>query len=174
MKLWIVLNSERARFYAWIFAVVLPLWWTVQVGPKRKLKVSQPNKKHLPSGRFSCWPPASRPPPTPSQPRRWPSWCPPWWWSPPAAAGSPALTRWTSVVQGATATAGQIARLSCGTAESEQTHTHKNTHTPCLLLREGVHVHDSTFLNIFSAISAFNLSINALNWLPLYKTFNMW
>ena len=134
-------------------ASVLPLWWTVQVGPKRKLKVSQPNKKHLPSGRFSYWPPASRPLPTPSQPHQWPSWCPPWWWWPPPAGGSPAPTRWPSVVLGAVATAGQIARLSCGTAESEQTHTH----TPCLLLREGVR--DFTFLNMFSAISAFNLSL---------------
>ena len=123
MKLGIVLKW-KGSICCLTFSSVLPLWRTAQMGPERKLKVNHPNKKHLPSGRFSCWPPASRPPPTPSQPRRWPSWCPPWWRSPPAA-GSPALTWWPSVVQqGAVATAGQIARLSCGTVESEQTHTH--------------------------------------------------
>ena len=116
------------------------------MGPKRKLKVSQPNKKTLAirallllatslsatSNSFSASPMAflmsSMVMITTSS-----SWI----------TSSP---RWASVVLGATATAGQIARLSCGTAESEQTHTH----TPCLLLREGAH--EPTFLNIFSNI----------------------
>ena len=121
-------------------ASVLPLWWTVQVGPKRKLKVSQPHKKNLPSGRFSCWPPASRPPPTPSQPRRWPSWCPPWWGSPPAAGSHRVLF---------SALLPLPVRLRDCLAAQQSLSKHTHTHRVCCRGKGSTASHSSTFLVLY-------------------------